>query len=69
MSDKLLYNETKAEKQFLIMMTATISHELRNPLSSLMSQIQELEQLTEELSDIKDELPSKAKNKIELVVK
>ena len=64
MSDKLLYNETKAEKQFLIMMTATISHELRNPLSSLTGQMQELEMLLDELSNIKDELPSESKEKI-----
>lgn len=36
MSDKMLYNETKAEKSFLTLINAAVSHELRNPLSSLI---------------------------------
>jgi len=36
-SDKILYNEVKAEKQFLTLINATVSHELRNPLNSLIS--------------------------------
>ena len=35
-NDKILYNETKAEKSFLTLINAAISHELRNPLNSLM---------------------------------
>lgn len=38
-SDKMLYNEVKAEKSFLTMINATVSHELRNPLNSLLGQI------------------------------
>lgn len=36
MSDKILYNEAKAEQSFLTLINAAISHELRNPLNSLI---------------------------------
>lgn len=36
MSDKMLYNEVKAEQSFLTLINATVSHELRNPLASLI---------------------------------
>jgi signal transduction histidine kinase len=36
MSDKILYNEVNAEKSFLTLINAAISHELRNPLNSLV---------------------------------
>jgi len=35
-SDKMLYNEVKAEQSFLTLINATVSHELRNPLNSLV---------------------------------
>lgn len=35
-SDKIFYNEVKAEQEFLSLISATVSHELRNPLSSLI---------------------------------
>lgn len=35
-SDKILYNEVKAEHTFLEMINAAVSHELRNPLNSLI---------------------------------
>lgn len=44
MNDKILYNETKAEKSFLSLINAAISHELRNPLNSLVGQIVKLKQ-------------------------
>ena len=31
-SDKMLYNEFRAEKSFLTLINAAVSHELRNPL-------------------------------------
>jgi signal transduction histidine kinase len=40
MSDKILYAEVKAEKSFLALINAAVSHELRNPLSSLIGQIE-----------------------------
>lgn len=36
-SDKILYNEVKAENFFATLINAAISHELRNPLNSLIS--------------------------------
>lgn len=39
MSDKMLYNEAKAEQKFQILMNAAVSHELRNPLSALIGGI------------------------------
>ena len=41
-SDKILYNEAKAEKKFLTLMNATVSHELRNPLNSLINGIENM---------------------------
>jgi signal transduction histidine kinase len=35
-SDKILYIEVKAEHSFLEMINAAVSHELRNPLNSLI---------------------------------
>ena len=35
-SDKMLYNEAKAEQSFLTLINAAVSHELRNPLNSLI---------------------------------
>ena len=37
MSDKILYNEAKAEQKFTTLMNGAVSHELRNPLSSLIA--------------------------------
>jgi signal transduction histidine kinase len=37
-SDKILYGEVKAEHSFLEMINAAVSHELRNPLNSLIGQ-------------------------------
>ena len=36
MSHKILYSESKAEQSFLTLINAAISHELRNPLNSLV---------------------------------
>ena len=38
-SDKMLYNEVKAEQQFVALINAAISHELRNPLNSIITEI------------------------------
>jgi signal transduction histidine kinase len=35
-SDKMLYNHIKVEQNFLELINAAVSHELRNPLSSLI---------------------------------
>ena len=38
MDNKVLYNEAEAEKSFLPLINAAVSHELRNPLNSLINQ-------------------------------
>ena len=35
-NDKILYDEAKSEQSFLTLINAAISHELRNPLNSLI---------------------------------
>ena len=38
-SGKLLYNEAKAQTRYVTMMQASVSHELRNPTSSIIYQM------------------------------
>ena len=40
--DKMLYNEVKAKQKYATLMNATVSHELRNPLNSLVSGIENM---------------------------
>ena len=56
----MLYNEVKAEKSFLTLINAAVSHELRNPLMSLIGQIASMmsffarfSNIINEISDIK----------------
>ena len=42
-SDKILYNESKAEQSFITLINAAISHELRNPLNSLVGQMNSMQ--------------------------
>ena len=44
-SGRMLYDEAKAEKSFVTMMQASVSHELRNPLASLIFMLSELKRL------------------------
>jgi signal transduction histidine kinase len=48
-SEKVLNKEIMAEKVLLTMINATVSHELRNPLSSLISQISAMEHFLDKL--------------------
>lgn len=50
--DKILYNEVKAEKTYLTLMNATVSHELRNPLNALVSGIENMESYYQNLRQI-----------------
>ena len=43
MSDRILYNESKAEQSFITLINAAISHELRNPLSSLVGEMESMQ--------------------------
>ena len=48
-SDTILYNRSKAENQFLGLINACVSHELRNPLNSIIAQNIEKEYLYKQL--------------------
>ena len=50
MSHRMLYSEAKAEQQFLQMINATVSHELRNPLHSLIVQTNLFQSLLSEIA-------------------
>ena len=51
-SHKILYNEIKAEQVFLTLINAAVSHELRNPLNSLIGQICAMEGYFEKFGNI-----------------
>ena len=38
-SDSILYDQSKAQNEFLSVINATVSHEMRNPINSIKSQI------------------------------
>lgn len=48
----MLYNEAKAEKKFLTLMNATVSHELRNPLNALISGIDNMKSFFDNLRQL-----------------
>jgi signal transduction histidine kinase len=48
----MLYNEVKAEQSFLTLINATVSHELRNPLASLIGQRDQLSELLKNLEEV-----------------
>lgn len=47
-----MYDQQKAENSFLAMINACVSHELRNPLNSIIAQNIEKQHLYKELSQI-----------------
>ena len=49
-SDKMLYNEVRAEQSFFTLMNAAVSHELRNPLASLIGGIEAMKDFLENVS-------------------
>ena len=55
-SHKILYNESKAKQMFLTLINAAVSHELRNPLSSLIGQITNMDICFDQFSTIIDQL-------------
>jgi signal transduction histidine kinase len=48
-SPGVMYDQQKAENSFLAMINACVSHELRNPLNSIMAQNIEKQHLYKEL--------------------
>ena len=55
-SNKILYDDAKAEQKFHMLMNAAVSHELRNPLNSLVSGIETMQEYFNNLRDIYDYL-------------
>lgn len=51
-SNKILYDDAKAEQKFQMLMNAAVSHELRNPLNSLVSGIESMQEYFSNLRDI-----------------
>ena len=64
-SHQILYQDTKAEGVLATLISATVSHELRNPLSSLIGQIASMDQCFEYfeklISQIRNENPEVSK--------
>jgi len=56
MSDKILYDQIKAEQSFSTLIKAAISHELRNPLYSLISQMKSMKGYFKRFAKILSEL-------------
>lgn len=55
-SDKILYSEVKAEHSFLEMINAAVSHELRNPLNSLIGQSSQMKEYFKSLRHLITEM-------------
>ena len=55
-SDKMLYNVVKAEQNFSTLMNAAVSHELRNPLNSLIGGIQTMKAYLSNLKKVIESL-------------
>lgn len=50
-SDKILVNDIKGEHEFIEMVSAAFSHQLKNPLNSMVNEIQNLRNLIHRLKD------------------
>jgi signal transduction histidine kinase len=51
-SKYILYDREKTHSELLMLINATVSHELRNPLNSLMAHNMEKTALYKELSEV-----------------
>ena len=50
------------ERKYMAYMNSTISHEMRNPLNSISSQIQLMKSLFEDFNSLKNRVESKISN-------
>lgn len=55
-SQSILYDMEKAQNQVLSMINACVSHEMRNPLNSIIDQNMESKHVCEEIKDLVTEL-------------
>ena len=54
----MLYNDAKAEQSFLEMINGAVSHELRNPLNSMIGQISSMQDFFANFHSVIDHLQS-----------
>lgn len=52
----MLYSEVKAEQSFLTLINAAVSHELRNPLTSLIGQIDSMKGFFDNFTIVRNEI-------------
>ena len=65
-SKEVLYNKQKSHSELLLLINATVSHELRNPLNSIVAQNIQKQALNTELMDLveKSDLDIKIKKRM-----
>jgi signal transduction histidine kinase len=57
-SQKILYDTTKAEGELISLINSTISHEMRNPLNSIINQCTIMESLLHSLKMVRARIRS-----------
>lgn len=69
-SDSILYSQSKVENQFLGLINACVSHEMRNPLNSIIAQNIQKKFLYSKLVGIvkKGEMSKQVKNSLQKVM-
>ena len=51
-SNNVLYNKSVIQNQFLSIINATVSHEMRNPLNSILAENAQKEELLNQLKEL-----------------
>jgi signal transduction histidine kinase len=51
-SDSFLYDQSKAKNEFLSLINATVSHEMRNPLNSISAENLHKKELLKQLKEL-----------------
>lgn len=59
LSEKILYDQAKARSEFLSLINATVSHEMRNPINSILNQCSLLADIVYSLTNLLSSLQSK----------
>ena len=60
-STRILYDNQKAENNFLSLTNACVSHEMRNPLNAMIAYNIEKAALYQQLREMRDRLPEESK--------
>lgn len=56
-SSKILYEMAMGERRLLSLINATVSHEMRNPINSILMQVSEMDALNLQLEDFIHQMP------------